>query len=47
MIKISVAVFTAVFAVASLSGCANGIGKGKGKAPPPVVEPAPAEPVYK
>jgi hypothetical protein len=45
MIKISVAVFTAVFAVASLSGCANGIGKGKGKAPPPVVEPA--EPIIK
>jgi hypothetical protein len=38
-----------IFAVASLSGCANmDIGKGKGKAPPPVVveEPAPA-PVYK
>jgi hypothetical protein len=38
-----------IFAVASLSGCANmDIGKGKGKAPPPVIveEPAPA-PVYK
>lgn len=45
MMKISLAVFAAVIAVASLSGCANGIGKGKGKAPPPVVEPA--EPVYK
>lgn len=47
MMKISVAVFAAVFAVASLSGCANGvgIGKGKGKAPPPVA--APAEPVIK
>lgn len=44
MMKISVAVFGAVFTVASLSGCANGwIGKGKGKAPPPIVEPA--EPV--
>ena len=39
--------FVAAFAVASLSGCAE-IGKGKGKAPPPVAEPAPvAEPVIK
>jgi hypothetical protein len=44
MIKILVAVF-ASFAVASLSGCA-GIGKGKGKAPPPVEEPV-AEPIIK
>jgi hypothetical protein len=39
----------AALAVSSLSGCANmDIGKGKGKAPPPVVveEPAPAL-VYK
>ena len=37
----------AVFAVASLSGCGT-IGKGKGKAPPPVVETAPEQaPVYK
>ena len=39
----------AVVAVAGLSGCASwDIGKGKGKAPPPVVveEPTPA-PVYK
>ncbi len=38
----------ALFAVSSLSGCAGwDIGKGKGKAPPPVAEePAPA-PVYK
>ncbi|HEY5819315.1 MAG TPA: ABC transporter [Mesorhizobium sp.] len=38
----------AVIAVASLSGCASwDLGKGKGKAPPVVVEePAPA-PVYK
>ncbi|TIS39553.1 ABC transporter [Mesorhizobium sp.] len=39
-------VMVATFAVASLSGCANGIGKGKGKAPPP--EPAAVEePVIK
>ena len=39
-----------VASVVSLGGCANDwIGKGKGKAPPPVAEPAPvaAEPVYK
>lgn len=43
MIRILVAVFTSL-AVAGLGGCA-GIGKGKGKAPPPVA--APAEPVIK
>jgi predicted small lipoprotein YifL len=39
----------AITSVASLSACADDwIGKGKGKAPPPVVEPAPeAAPVYK
>jgi hypothetical protein len=39
-----------IASVVSLSACANDwIGKGKGKAPPPVAEPAPvaAEPVYK
>lgn len=44
MSKFLVAV-VAVFAVVSLSGCGT-IGKGKGKAPPPVVETAPA-PIYK
>lgn len=44
MSKFLVAVVT-VFAVVSLTGCGT-IGKGKGKAPPPVVEPAPA-PIYK
>ena len=40
----------AVLCVAGLSGCGTwDIGKGKGKAPPPVVETAPVEaaPVYK
>lgn len=46
MSKIFIAV-AMVFAVASLSAC-GAIGKGKGKAPPPVVETAPAaEPVFK
>ena len=37
----------AMFAIASVSGCANDwLGKGKGKAPPPAAEPA-VEPVYK
>jgi len=44
MSKVLIAV-AALFAVSSLSGCAGwDIGKGKGKAPPPVEEPAP---VYK
>lgn len=33
-------VMVALFSVASLSAC-DTIGKGKGKAPPPVAEPAP------
>ena len=33
---------SAIIGVASLSACAWDIGKGKGKAPPPVVEPAPS-----
>lgn len=36
-------VLVAMFSVAGLSACGT-IGKGKGKAPPPVVEPAP---IYK
>ncbi|SFK76372.1 hypothetical protein SAMN04488498_11222 [Mesorhizobium albiziae] len=44
MNKFLVAVVAAL-AVASLSGCGT-IGKGKGKAPPPVEEPV-AAPVYK
>ncbi|TKT81085.1 ABC transporter [Aquamicrobium sp. LC103] len=37
----------AVLAVSGLSAC-DTIGKGKGKAPPPVVEPVPEQPpVYK
>ena len=36
----------AALAVTSLSGCGT-IGKGKGKAPPPVVEEPAAAPVYK
>ena len=49
MSRILIAAIT-VASVVSLSGCGNDwIGKGKGKAPPPVAEPAPvaAEPVYK
>jgi hypothetical protein len=49
MTRLLVAI-VAVFAVASLSGCGSDwIGKGKGKAPPPVAAPAePAPPaVYK
>ncbi|PIO46493.1 ABC transporter [Phyllobacterium zundukense] len=38
--------FVAVLAVTSLSGCES-IGKGKGKAPPPVAEEPAAAPVYK
>jgi hypothetical protein len=45
MNKILVAV-VATLAVSSLSGCGT-IGKGKGKAPPPVVEEPAAAPVYK
>jgi predicted small lipoprotein YifL len=45
MSKILVAVVAAL-AVSSLSGCGT-IGKGKGKAPPPVEEPAAPAPVYK
>ncbi len=41
MSRILIAVIAA-FTVASLSGCGT-MGKGKGKAPPPVVEPAPVE----
>lgn len=36
----------AAIAISSLSGCGT-IGKGKGKAPPPVVEEPAAAPVYK
>lgn len=36
-------VVVALFSVAGLSACGT-IGKGKGKAPPPIVEPAP---IYK
>ncbi|TWG94880.1 hypothetical protein L598_003200000150 [Mesorhizobium sp. J18] len=39
MVRILVPVVL-LFAVAGLSACGT-IGKGKGKAPPPVVEPAP------
>ena len=48
MNRILVASVAAILATASLSGCGT-LGKGKGKAPPPVAEPAPvaAEPVYK
>jgi hypothetical protein len=46
MSRIVIAI-VASFAVASLSACGT-MGKGKGKAPPPVAEPAPvAEPVIK
>jgi hypothetical protein len=45
MSRILIAVVTAAFVVSGLSGCGT-IGKGKGKAPPPVEEPA-AAPVYK
>jgi predicted small lipoprotein YifL len=44
MSKVLIALVAAL-AVSSLSGCGT-IGKGKGKAPPPVEEPA-AAPVYK
>ena len=40
MDKILIAVMAAMLATASLSGCGT-LGKGKGKAPPPVAEPAP------
>ncbi|WP_274425636.1 ABC transporter [Chelativorans sp. YIM 93263] len=44
MSRVVVIVATAL-AVTSLAGC---VGKGKGKAPPPVMEPAPVQaPVYK
>jgi len=47
MDKILVALVAAMLVTGSLSGCGT-LGKGKGKAPPPVAEPAPvAEPVYK
>jgi len=47
MEKILVALVAAMLVTGSLSGCGT-LGKGKGKAPPPVAEPAPvAEPVYK
>ena len=46
MSRILFAVVTAAFVVGSLSGCGT-IGKGKGKAPPPVVEEPAAAPVYK
>lgn len=46
MNKILLAV--AVLAIGSLTGCAGwDIGKGKGKAPPPVAEEPAAAPVYK
>jgi predicted small lipoprotein YifL len=43
MSRILIVSLVALFSVASLSACGS-IGKGKGKAPPPVAEPAP---VYK
>lgn len=45
MSKVLIALVAAL-AVSSLSGCGT-IGKGKGKAPPPVVEEPVAAPVYK
>lgn len=45
MSRILIAVFTAAFVVGGLSGCGT-LGKGKGKAPPPVEEPV-AAPIYK
>ena len=45
MSRILIAVITAAFVVSGLSGCGT-IGKGKGKAPPPVEESA-AAPIYK
>jgi hypothetical protein len=47
MKRILVAATAAMLAASALSGCGT-LGKGKGKAPPPIAEPAPvAEPVYK
>ncbi|NLS02175.1 ABC transporter [Rhizobium sp. P32RR-XVIII] len=43
MSRLLIVTIAALFSVASLSGC-GWVGKGKGKAPPPVAEPAP---VYK
>ncbi|WP_082520003.1 ABC transporter [Rhizobium sp. Root1220] len=40
MSRILILSVVALFSVASLSSCA-GVGKGKGKAPPPMAEPAP------